>query len=354
MARSRRYLVVMLAALILGFAWAGAAQARAHGATVVGPGDSIQAAVDGAASGDTIVVFGRHRENVAIVKDGLTLRGIGAVLVPPFTPAAHACFDPTQEGEAVHGICVSGDVDLDTGEVSRYVEDVTVSGFTIRDFTGSGINLTAARDATITGNVAVHNIESGIAASAAPGTRMLFNRASGTDRAAFFVFRSPAVSLIGNVAEDSRYGIQIGDTVHGRLLANSVHDNCVGVLLIADAPGPVGEFRIAGNRIQTNTRACPSNDDSPALSGAGLVLFGARGNTIVNNLITGNRPAGESLVSGGVAVIAGPGGTAPTDNVVQRNTIRGNDPDIFWDQTGNGNVLLPNRCRTSNPPSLCR
>jgi len=52
MAQSRRYLVVTLAALILGFAWAGAAEARVHSATVVGPGDSIQAAVDGAASGD--------------------------------------------------------------------------------------------------------------------------------------------------------------------------------------------------------------------------------------------------------------------------------------------------------------
>ena len=353
MARSRTYLVSTLAATILGFAWAGAAEAQVHGDTVVGPGDSIQAAIDGAASGDTIVVFGRHRENVAIVKDGLTLRGVGAVILPPITPAAHACFDPTQEGEAVHGICVSGDVDVDTGEVSRYVKDVTVSGFTIRNFTGSGINLTAARDATIAGNVTVHNFESGIAASAAPGTRMLFNRASGTDRAAFFVFRSPAVSLIGNVAEDSRFGIQIGDTLHGRLVANSVHDNCVGVLVVADEPGPAGEFRIAGNRIKTNTRACPANEDSPAVSGAGVVMFGAAGNTIVHNLISGNVPAGESLVSAGVAVIAGPDGTPPIHNVVKRNAIFGNYPDIFWDRTGTANVFRPNRCRSSTPPSLC-
>lgn len=159
-------------------------------------------------------MFGRHRENVAIVKNGLTLRGVGAVIVPPVTPAAHACFDPTQEGEAVHGICVSGDVDLDTGEVFRYVEDVTVRGFTVRDFTGSGINLTAARDATITGNVAVHNVESGMAASAAPGTRMLLKRASGTDRAAFVVFRSPAVSLIGNVAPPGARHVQHRGRAH--------------------------------------------------------------------------------------------------------------------------------------------
>src|SRR4051812_17976373 len=42
---------------------------------VVGPGDSIQRAVDSARRGDTILVFGAHRENVVVGKDGLTLRG---------------------------------------------------------------------------------------------------------------------------------------------------------------------------------------------------------------------------------------------------------------------------------------
>ena len=39
-------------------------------------GQSIQAAVDAATAGDTIRVFGTHRENVAIQTDGLTLRGV--------------------------------------------------------------------------------------------------------------------------------------------------------------------------------------------------------------------------------------------------------------------------------------
>ena len=142
MPRSPRSLVVLLAAMLTVLMWASVAQAR-H-AAVVGPGDSIQGAVDAAEPGDTILVFGTHRENVAIETDGLSLRGVGAVIRPPATPAVHGCFDPTQVGEAVHGICAVGDVDFDTGEVSRYVEGVTVSGFTIRGFTGFGVAATAA------------------------------------------------------------------------------------------------------------------------------------------------------------------------------------------------------------------
>jgi hypothetical protein len=345
MGRSRRVFAMTLP-VALTLAWAGVAQA--HHTTVVGPGDSIQAAVDAAAPGERIVVFGTHAENVAIVKDALTLRGVGAVVVPPTTPAAHACFDPTQVGEAAHGICVSGEVDPATGEVSRYVRDVTVTGFTVRGFTGSGLFAIGARDTTFAGNIADDNVEAGIQASATTGTRLLFNRASGTDRAAFFVFRSPAVRLIGNVAEDSRFGFQISDA-NGRILANSVRENCVGVFLDATADA----FRIAANRIQHNTRACPATEDSPAVSGAGIALFGASGNTLVGNLITDNRPAGETVASGGVVVSAGFDGTPPSDNVVMGNTILANDPDIAWDETGTGNVFRRNRCATSTPPSLC-
>ena len=62
---------------------------------------------------------------------------------------------------------------------------------------------------------------------------------------------------------------------------------------------------------------------------------------------------GESVVSDGVAVTSGLDGTPPNGNVVKRNRIVGNDPDIFWDQTGSGNALRHNVCRSSTPPSLC-
>src|SRR5436190_14623396 len=111
MRRSARLLAVVPATMLLTLiAWAGPGQAAT---TVVGPGDSIQAAVDAAQPGDTIVVQGLHHENVAITTDGITLHGQGAVLEPAATPTENACFNPS-EPEDVNGICVLGEVNFDT------------------------------------------------------------------------------------------------------------------------------------------------------------------------------------------------------------------------------------------------
>jgi parallel beta-helix repeat protein len=326
MTRSLMSLVVTLAALAL------VPAAGAHSATVVGPGRSIQSAVDAAARGDTIVVFGTHRENVAVQTDGLTLRGVGAVLLPPATPAAHACFDPTEPDEAVHGICVIGDFDFDTGTVLRRVEDVSVSGFTVRGFTGSGLIAVAAHGTTFSANVVTGNGDAGITAGESTDTLVLSNRTSG-----------------------SRFGIFLTGARGGRVVGNLVRDNCVGLFALDLGSGSPGDFTIAANVVRHNRKACPANEDFPELSGVGVALVGGAHNTVVANLIAGNVPAAgaSTAFSAGVLVITSPAGPAPTDTVVKGNVITRNDPDLLWDGTGSGNMLAPNLCRTSSPDGLC-
>ena len=114
------------------------------------------------------------------------------------------------------------------------------------------------------------------------------------------------------------------------------------------------EYRLAANRIRRNTRVCPPvPDEWPALSGAGVLLVETSSHTIVANLITGNVPGGDSDFSGGVVVAGVPGGVSSSDNLVKRNVILRNRPDIFWDEGGTGNVFRDNLCRTSVPPGLC-
>jgi hypothetical protein len=128
----------------------------------------------------------------------------------------------------------------------------------------------------------------------------------------------------------------------------------VGILFIADAPGPAGEFDVNGNKVHDNTSACPATVETPALSGVGIGLLGANDVEIHGNHILGNVPSDPAALSGGVVAVRGIEGTPPTDNTVIGNTILRNEPDIFWDESGLGNRFAPNNCETSVPEGLCR
>jgi hypothetical protein len=354
MARSTRHLVVPLAALAL-VATAGPASAH-DGKAVVGPGDSIQAAVDAAAPGDTIVVAGSHHENVVIATDGIRLVGSGARLEPPATPQPNGCSDPGQP--AAIGICVVGQFDPDTGEVTNPVDDVTVRGFRTRGFPDAGILSFGARNATFAHNVARDDDEYGITAFTSTGTRMLFNRVSGAEEAGFYIGDSPEAdaTLVGNVATDSRFGILFRNAEGGSIVRNLLTGNCVGVMALSgieELPGLAGGLSVRHNLIRANNRPCQAGDEGPAISGVGVALAGVHDSRVSGNLITDNVPSVPSEFSGGVAVVTDFVGTPPQDNVIDRNVILGNHPDLFWDGSGSGNVFRHNLCQTSDPAGRC-
>jgi len=322
--------------------------------TVVGPGESIQAAIDAAQPGTTITVKGVHHENLAITTDGITLRGVGAVLEPAATPLQNVCSDPTAPDE-VNGICIVGDLNFDTGEVIREIRNVTVKGFTVRGFS-EGISVFGGHNTTLQENVAEDDEEYGITAFVSTGTKFLFNRASDADEAGIYIGDSPNanVTAVGNEAFDNLFGILVRNSEGGSIVNNDVHDNCLGVPFFADIPGPVGNFTVAANRIADNSRACPASEDAPfPVSGVGVALLGAHDVSVNGNKITGNVPLGETAFSGGVVVATGIGGTPPTGNQIHGNTILGNLPDISWDGSGSGNAFQGNRCASSVPTGLC-
>ena len=76
----RRILLALAVAALMAVMAVGTAAADS---SVVGPGESIQKAINAADPGDTIVVTGVHREDVVIRKDGIMLRGEDAVIEAP-------------------------------------------------------------------------------------------------------------------------------------------------------------------------------------------------------------------------------------------------------------------------------
>src|SRR5215217_2109084 len=366
-------------ALVVGI---GSATAQS---SVVGPGESIQKAINAADPGDTIVVRGVHHEDVIIRKNGIKLRGIdGAVSLKP------------------------GEVEITGPRVS----DVSVSGFTIRglkDKDGLRIDVTYARNTTVVGNRVIGNaaqaigvagsvnttvaknhviggpspetdadgivlefssrttlvnnvlrsypegqfaIEAieessdttiagndlvgnwvGVLVDRAPGTKILSNDMSRSGFAGTIVVgqKSRNAKVAGNNISGGAWGIYVANTKGGSVVGNTVRDNCAGMFFDAFKAEPVGEFKVAGNTVKDNTRSCRAAQFDRNFSGIGIALLGASGMEVTGNHLSGNIPSGPTRVSGGVVVSTNPyfGGSAkPRNNSVTGNHFGRNRPDI--------------------------
>src|SRR5215211_1810959 len=130
----------LVASSLVVFAGFASAKPKGH---VVHPGESIQKAIKAADPGDTIVVLGGvHHETVTIKKDGISLRGVDAVLEPPAKPTSPC---------GPSGFCVQAD-------------NVSISGFTVRNLPAFGIFASGVRNAKFMSNRAINNRGYGIAA----------------------------------------------------------------------------------------------------------------------------------------------------------------------------------------------
>jgi nitrous oxidase accessory protein NosD len=179
-------LTVLVASGVVLAAAIGSAGAQS---SVVGPGESIQKAVNAADPGDTIVVRGVHREDVIIRKNGIKLRGFGNAVIeaPPRAKADSPC----SRLVGPEAICVWGDFNIKTGELTGpRVSDVSVSGFTIRGFKIKGkggneafvIDVYAARNATVVGNRLIGNVPGGIAFGKSVNTTVAKNHIVGSPK----------------------------------------------------------------------------------------------------------------------------------------------------------------------------
>src|SRR5215218_8635004 len=315
-------LVASGVALAVGVGSAGAPS------SVVGPGESIQKAVNAAHTGDTIVVRGVHHEDVAIRKDGIKLRGDDDAVIKPPAKADSPC--------APEAICILGDMNFQTGEITGpRVSDVSVSGFTIRDFqereqgdlTAYAIDVLHARNATVAGNRAIGN-EGGIGlTSLSINTTIANNDVIGNPESRDGIdvedssYTTIAKNVVRNMPEDTNaIGVRNGST-NTTIAENDLVGNWVGAY-VEDAPGTkvlsndmsrtgiVGTF-VAGQKSQE--AKIVGND----ISGGpwGIFVTDAHGGSVVGNNVHDNC-AGMFFEAFGPVSDFGVKG-----NTVQNNTL---------------------------------
>src|SRR5918993_2504115 len=297
--------------------------------SVVGPGESIQKAINAAHPGDTIVVRGVHREDVVIRKNGIKLRGDDAVIEAPTTAKADS---PCSKAIAPVAICVFGDFNFKTGEVNKRVSDVSVSGFTIRGFKDKDafvIGVFAARNATVVGNRVKGNVASGIIAVGSVNTTLAKNHVIGrpeTDQG-IFVDISSRTKIVNNVVRSNEFGIDVNKSPNTTIAGNDSIGNVADGFGVSDSPGTkilsnvarrndtVGIF--LGDTQRSNTKVV-GND----LSGSdfGIFVSNSQGGSFAANEVH-NNCAGMVFTSDFEPAGPPSGNFAVKGNTVKDNTL---------------------------------
>ncbi|MBA2558432.1 MAG: right-handed parallel beta-helix repeat-containing protein [Propionibacteriales bacterium] len=320
-------------------------QGRTH---VVHPGDSIQAAIDSAKPGDTVLVTaGTYHEGVLIQTNRLTLRAKGHVRLKPSAGAPGPC---DFQGETI-GICVlPADVNFDTGAYTHRVRDVKIKGFRVSGFV-DGVFGFGTRDFRVSDVRAANNAGYGIARFDGVGGSITDSATSGSGEAGIYVGDSPHADAVvkDNRTWNNGFGIFVRHTHDVTVRDNRVRRNCIGIFLLDDGqPEGSGDNSVVDNSVRRDNKFCPASDEGPAISGGGIVLFGSVRNRIVDNSVTNHHKPG-TVASGGIVLLEG-----SSHNLVRENRLHHNKPaDIVQDAKSVGNKFVDNTCRTSQPAWIC-
>jgi hypothetical protein len=339
-----------------------AASAWTSETIVVGPGQSIQAAVDRADPGDTVLIKpGVYHQSVQIRTDGITLRGSGdfrggTVLVPPASFPRTLCngvFGPT-------GVCIlAKKVNPKTGAVITPVRDDTVTALLVAGFPANGVFGYGTDGLTVTRVKAVNDGDYGISRFASTETLFAHDTAIGNHEAGFYVGDSPNADTVvrDDQASGNQFGIFIRHARHVLVKDNWLSGNCQGIFVLDDGqPGGAGNATVVHNRVFSNNKFCPKHGETPVpFQGGGILLLGATQTLVAHNSVAGN--SGSQVNSGGIVVASAHAlthGSNPNFDTIAFNSAFHNHPaDLIWDGTGIDVDFIANHCGTSIPPGLC-
>jgi parallel beta-helix repeat protein len=340
------------AVLALGLAVVSTPRAAAAKSFTVKPGQSIQAAVDAAAAGDTIRVMpGDYTEtsSPAAVRITKPLKLIANSAPPAGKVRILWNQDPGQK----HGILVEpasdGDPDID---------GVEIRGFIVQDFPNMGIWLRHVNNFNIENNESIDNLENGIFPTLSANGQVKNNVAYGSLDSALWVEGSENVRVINNELHNSPTGLEITISKKVTVKQNDVHDNTVGIGLYHPGaaglpptewpPGPYGDWHVVNNDVHGNNFPNPAEGGETAAlpPGVGILLLGVDDVDLQNNRVESNDFVGIAVVDWCLALVGA--GLASLDDCLA--AFEDHTPD--YNQVI-GNKLADNHADTSPfPPNV--
>ncbi|HEX2294624.1 MAG TPA: plastocyanin/azurin family copper-binding protein [Actinomycetota bacterium] len=300
------------------------------------PGDfkTIQAAVDAAEPGSTIVVApGTYRGDVRITTDDLILRGVDR-----YRTVLHGA------DERATGILVEG------------ASKVTVANLTVRNFTVDGISFVDATRYTVKGIEAIKNRMHGVSAVRSYEGVVRSSFGWGSGEAAFYVGDCMGCGVLVDEVEGraSHAGFAVVDATGVTIRSSSAVGNGVGMALLSTAGGERSPGRGA-LLVDNFVRGEGGPELPPPRSaetfgvprGTGVWLAGV-GNAIVRE----NRFFDHARY--GILLSATADGLVPFHNTVAENAISSaGQGTIAWDGAGRDNCFDRNEfAEPAAPPDI--